>query len=322
MGLLGNPSDGFGGRTLALAVDGMFATVSVEEIDVVRFSGPIPDPMSTEDFERFVDLYGYGTGEQLLAATYRTFLDLARSQGWSVPAGVDVRYETDIPRGVGLGGSSALVISLLRALLDLCGVQLDDRLLPSLALSVEVDQLGIAAGLQDRVVQTYGGLMAMDFSKMTTDPRTGLAFGQYESLDPENLPSLFLAYSPGASEPSSQYHGILGARHAAGHPETLAALTELAGLVAQGKAALRWGNGLGSLIARNMALRESLAPISAPQMMLIDTARDCGLDATFAGSGGAIVGVWSDDSDLDRLRNGLGESGAVVQAIQPFSFSP
>lgn len=302
----------------------MFATVSVEASESVRFSGPRPDPFafeSTADFEQFVDRYGYGTGEQLLVATYRTFLDLARSQGWGVPAGIEVRYETNIPRGVGLAGSSALVISFLRGLLDLCEVQLDDLLLPAVALSVEVDQLGLAAGLQDRVVQTYGGLVAMDFSKMAIDPRTGLGFGHYEPLDPEGLPNLFLAYSASASEPSSQYHNVLRARHSAGHPETLSGLSELAALVAKGKAALRWGSGLGPLMTRNMELRQLLAPISDAQMGLIEAARACELDATFSGSGGAIVGVWNDEADLDRLGNNLSDSGAVVQVIRSFSTS-
>lgn len=299
----------------------MAATVSVQENESVQFIGPRSDPMafdSSAEFEKFVDLHGYGTGQQLLAATYRTFLNLARSQGRSVPPGIEVRFETDIPRGVGLAGSSALVISLLRGLLELVGMELESHLLPSLALSAEVDQLGLAAGLQDRVVQTYGGLVAMDFSQMTTDPRTGLAYGRYEELDVDGLPNLFLAYSLTGSEPSSLYHRELRARYSAGTPETLRGLADLAALVAKGKAALRWGSGLGPLMAQNMELRQMLGPIAAKQLVLIDAARTCDLDATFCGSGGAIVGVWHSDSDLDRLRNRVDDFGAVVQPIHPF----
>ncbi len=322
VGLLGNPSDGYGGRVLALAIDGMFARVSVEASDRVRFLGPTSDPYafgSTAEFEKSVDRYGYGTGQQLLAATYRTFLNLARSQDWSVPKGVEVRFESSIPRGVGLAGSSALAISFLRGLLDLTGVGLDEELLPSLALSAEVDQLGIAAGLQDRVVQTFGGLIAMDFSEMTTDARTGLRHGRYESVDLGGLPPLFLAYSQAASEPSSTYHGALRARFRAGDPETVRGLVELAGLVAKGKAALRWGSGLGPLMAQNMELRQALGPVPVKQLELIEAAKSCGLDATFCGSGGAIVGVYTDDADLDNLRNVPAENPATVEKIQPFS---
>ena len=36
---------------------------------------------------------------------------------------------------------------------------------PSLVLSVETDELGIVAGLQDRVIQVYEGLVYMDFAR-------------------------------------------------------------------------------------------------------------------------------------------------------------
>ena len=39
---------------------------------------------------------------------------------------------------------------------------------PSFVLSVETDELSINAGLQDRVVQCYEGLVAMDFERGTS----------------------------------------------------------------------------------------------------------------------------------------------------------
>jgi galactokinase/mevalonate kinase-like predicted kinase len=35
---------------------------------------------------------------------------------------------------------------------------------PEVILSIEKHELGISAGLQDRVIQTYGGVVHMDFS--------------------------------------------------------------------------------------------------------------------------------------------------------------
>ncbi len=303
----------------------MAATVSVIEDDFVRIQGPDPHPFdfgSVDEFVRFVDRYGYGTGQQLLAATFRTFVDLAHSQQWKMPKGLVISFDTCIPRSVGLAGSSALVISLLRCLLDVCGQRLDDYLLPALALSAEVDQLGITGGLQDRVVQTYGGLVAMDFGSLATDARTGLVHGHYEQLDPDSLPRLFIAYSHASAEPSDTYHKVLRSRFAAGDPMTVAGLHELAGLVTRGKAALRWGgDGLGSLMTRNMEIRSTLAPVSEGQLVLVKGAQECGLAATFTGSGGAIVGVFKEETDLDRLAHRLDGHEAVVQEIQPFSHS-
>jgi glucuronokinase len=322
--LLGNPSDGYGGRTLALAIDGMAATVSVTEDDLVRIRGPRPDPFefdSVDEFARFVDRFGYGTGQQLLAAALHTFIDLAHTQRWKMPKGLDISFDTSIPRGVGLAGSSALVISLMRCLLDLCGQNLDENLLPALALSAEVDQLGVVGGLQDRVVQTYGGLVAMDFGSLTTDARTGLVYGTYDQLDPGALPRLFVAYSLAAAEPSSTYHQVLRSKFAAGDPLTIAGLHEIAGLAVRGKAALRWGgDGLAHLLTRNMEIRSTLAPVSEAQMALVHCAQECGLESTFTGSGGAIVGVFDDEADLVKLFHRIDDPDAVVREIQPFFF--
>ena len=308
-----------------MAVDDMMATVTVTESDALRISGPHPDPfefVSISDFADFVDRYGFGTGEQLLAGGLRSFVDLARSQDWTLPSGIEVSFESTIPRGVGLAGSSALLISFLRCMLDLCDRTLAPELLASLALSAEVDQLGIVAGLQDRVVQTFGGLVAMDFSAMTTDARTGLAFGRYEELDPARLPRMFLVYADRAAQPSTDAHRILRDRFTAGDPATLTALHELAGLVVQGKAALAWGgSGLGPLMRRNMDLRRTLVPIPEHQLEIISRVNDAGLAATFAGSGGAVVGPLEDDAELGKLESALEALDAVVQEIRPFAYS-
>jgi glucuronokinase len=45
---------------------------------------------------------------------------------------------------------------------------------------------------------------------------------------------------------------------------------------------------------------------------MIDTARGCGASAIFAGSGGAIVGLYPDEAALANLRAQLGEIGSRV----------
>ena len=59
---------------------------------------------------------------------------------------------------------------------------------PQVILDVEKCELGIAAGLQDRVVQTYGGLVHMDFSVPSQAP-------QYTSISPTLLPPMYLCYN-------------------------------------------------------------------------------------------------------------------------------
>lgn len=62
----------------------------------------------------------------------------------------------------GLSGSSAIVCAALNCLLDYYNVRnlIKVEIRPKLVLSAE-EELGIVAGLQDRVAQVYGGLVYM-----------------------------------------------------------------------------------------------------------------------------------------------------------------
>lgn len=63
---------------------------------------------------------------------------------------------------MGLSGSSAIVCAALNCLVDFYKVRhlIKVEVRPGLVLSAE-KQLGIVAGLQDRVAQVYGGLVYM-----------------------------------------------------------------------------------------------------------------------------------------------------------------
>ncbi|MEZ5377693.1 MAG: hypothetical protein R2733_14405 [Acidimicrobiales bacterium] len=326
VGLLGNPSDGYGGRTLGLAVDAFSATVTLTPtgdqperrgITLVPHDDDRASWRSSAELADHLDRFGYGTGPQVMAAAVRTFIDVTRglaARGETVrpPEDFELRYETTIPRQVGLAGSSALVIATLRCLMTHSGLDIPDAVLASLALRAETEQLGITAGLQDRVVQTHGGLVAMDFSHLVTEPRFGVAHGHYEAMDPALLPPLFLAYLPASAEPSGAYHGTLRARFDAGDTVVRSTLRELAALVTEGRAALRWHNAerFGELVAANMELRRRLGPLPERQVALVDMAGELDAPATFAGSGGAVVGVATDEDHLDRLDRTYRNQGA------------
>ncbi len=279
-----------------------------------------------------VDRFGYGTGTQIMAAAVRTFVDVVRglqangmqadglsSSGHIVrqPEDFELSYETTIPRQVGLAGSSALVVATMRCLMEYTGLVVPDEVLASLALRAETEQLGITAGLQDRVVQTHGGLIAMDFGQMTTEPRFGVAHGAYERIDPSLLPPLFLAYLPASAEPSGSYHGTLRARFDAGDAIVRTTMRELASLVVEGRAALRWRNHdrFGELVGHNMDLRRRLGPLPEQQIALVDIAEELDAPATFAGSGGAVVGVAADDEHLDRLERTFTNRGVSFLSL-------
>lgn len=325
VGILGNPSDGYGGRTLALAVTQFEAIVHLEEAPGIEIVGnPSDEPTwpSLAALVDHVDHHGYGTGPQLLAATVRTFADVAEAAGVELRTGVRLGYHTTIPRQVGLGGSSALVVAALRCLCEHYDVDVPDVVLPSIALRAETAQLGIAAGLQDRVVQTYGGLVAMDFGETHVDTRFGVSHGDYEAVDASALPPLFLCYRRSAAEPSDAYHHDLRARYESGDAIVRETMRELATLVVEGRAALRWGDRgrFASLIGRNMQLRKALGPLPAAQLELVEVAAAMGAQATFAGSGGAVVGAFDDESrfevDFEALCDAYADIGADVVRLE------
>ena len=92
-----------------------------------------------------------------------------------------LRYESDIPRQIGLAGSSAIITATLRALMAFYGVDVPKEVQPSLILSAERDELDINAGFMDRVIQVYEGCVFMDLDESLL---RATGHGRYEPLDP------------------------------------------------------------------------------------------------------------------------------------------
>ena len=317
-GLIGNPSDGYHGRTISIIVRNFWAEVTLYEWDDVELVLSQEDRSrfrSIQELARDVKLHGYYGGIRLVKATIKKFVEFCQSQGYRLhDRNFSVRYESNIPRQVGLAGSSAIIVATLRALMDFYGVDIPLRVQPSLALSVETEELGIAAGLQDRVIQVYEGVVYMDFAKERMERLQGLWCGQYEPLDPALLPPLYLAYSAKVSEPTEVFHNNLRSRYEQGVPEVVAAMTRFAELALLARKALLAGDyaTLGELMNANFDLRRSICRIPAGQLEMIDRARAAGATAKFAGSGGAILGTYPDQSTYQRLSTSLREIGCHV----------
>ncbi|HEX3071003.1 MAG TPA: hypothetical protein VHX14_20705 [Thermoanaerobaculia bacterium] len=75
--------------------------------------------------------------------------------------GIRITTRTDAPRGSGLGGSSALTITLVRALSELAGAPIEGDDLIALVRDLETRLLRVPAGIQDYYPPVYGGLMAI-----------------------------------------------------------------------------------------------------------------------------------------------------------------
>ena len=320
-GLVGNPSDGYFGKTISFTLKNFWAEVVLYEWDEVEIV------LSQEDRSRFrsvkelaqdVRAHGYYGGVRLVKATIKRFVEFCeRNQLKLHDRNFSVRYQSNIPRQVGLAGSSAIIVATLRALMDFYGIEIPQQVQPSLVLSVESGELGIAAGLQDRVIQVYGGLVYMDFAKEHMTEQMGLQCGVYEPLDPALLPPIYVAFSAEDSEPTEVVHNPLRARFHAGDPAVLAAMLKFATLAALAREAIANHDAarLSTLMDENFNTRRSICQLAASHITMIEVARRAGASAKFAGSGGAIVGTYSDEAMFERLKSDLEAIGC--QVIQP-----
>ncbi|HKN93057.1 MAG TPA: hypothetical protein VJU60_01890 [Thermoleophilaceae bacterium] len=282
--LAGNPSDGYGGRTLAVVVRDFEARASAVPAPADLLSPP-----------------GRG-GMPLMRAALERF---RREIGASEP--VELRCETNVPREVGLAGSSAIVIACARALCDLHGAALERDELARLALAVEAEDLGIAAGLQDRIVQARETLVAMDFGGEPS----------YEEVDPSLLPPLYVAWHPAAAAPSGIAHARLRERHVRGEPEVVGALSRLADHAATAREALFTGDhaAFARCIDASFDERLGIMPVDRLTASMVESARSAGASANSAGSGGAIAGTLPDEGVWAPLREALERLGA--RTIRP-----
>uniref|UniRef100_A0A8C7WDH4 Glucuronokinase with putative uridyl pyrophosphorylase n=1 Tax=Oncorhynchus mykiss TaxID=8022 RepID=A0A8C7WDH4_ONCMY len=279
VGLMGNPSDGFNGKTIAMTISNFWAEVTLMESQaLVLLPHPLNDPT---EFGSLQDLYcisrkeGYLGGLRLLQATCKKFYQFCSKQG-------------------------AIVSATLKCLMKFYNITESDLPKPTRAnfiLNVETDELFITAGLQDRVVQVYEGLVYMDFSKQLMDEQ---GYGDYIPMDMSSLPPFWLAYLSDPSD-SGRIHSNVRQRWLNGEAEVVEAMKSFAGLTDQ---------------ARSVYTEDCLGP---GNLKMVQLARQFGSAAKLPGSGGAVVGLCLDQVRLVEMRRAFQEAGCVFCVIVPYN---
>lgn len=293
-GIVGNPSDGYGGRVVATTIGQLTARVTAM---VDERAGEAP-----------------GDGATLLGAARDVAEDWLACEAAVEVIATSLSFTSDIPRQVGLAGSSAIVIGVIEALAELHGARPDPATVARLALRAEVDVLGIAAGPQDRVVQAHRGVLDMQFAGTDfgagrpscrspegrpakesdpmgfTDPWDP---ARYRRMPDTALADLVVAWHPDPGESSGVVHGDLRARWDAGDRDVRAVMTALAELAGRAAEVLEAGAGhaLAPIVDEACRLRRRLWTFSAIDEQLLATAARVDAAATLAGSGGAIVAI-------------------------------
>jgi glucuronokinase len=317
-GLLGNPSDGYFGKTIAFLVRNFRARVLLfpsARLEIRASKADMPVFENLEDLHASTRWRGYYGGIRIIQALIVRFLDYCREQGIELPnRNFTIEYESTIPLRLGMGGSSAIITAALRALCQYYSVDIPLPLQAKLALETETKELGVPAGPQDRVIQVYEGLVYMDFAKHLMDSR---GYGEYERLDPALLSNVYLAYRTSLSEGTEVFHTNVRERWNSGDAAVRGAMEEWASYAEQGRAALLGGDAvaLGKLIDANFDLRASIYAISKGNLEMIQTARAAGATSNFSGSGGAVTGTFEDDRMFLKLEESYAPLG--IKVIRP-----
>ena len=319
IGLIGNPSDGYGGKVIAFTFTDFHARVELEEAPRLVVTSPSGREATAPDLESLLAKLHEEPpptdGSELLLAACKRFLDHCRAEGLgpaTLPASssrlrFQMRFASDIPRQVGFAGSSAICTAALRVLADHFHVSLDADTMARLALAAETEELGITAGPQDRVIQAHEGLMFMDFGPVPTNRRLAI----------ELLPPLFIAWSSAPGSPSGNAHGEIRRRFDAGDVEIQAAIARFPILADQALECLEDGDFriLRRLIDRNFDTRASIWPLGAADRELVELGRKHRAAVKLAGSGGGVVGVLEEEGDWPEIREAYREAG--FQAMRP-----
>ena len=320
-GLLGNPSDGYHGKTISISVRNYWAEAVLYEwdsVDIVLADDDRARFDSVYDLARDVRLHGYYGGIRLIKATIKRFVEHCVAHGIALhDRKFSIRYQTTIPRQVGLAGSSAIIVATLRCLMEFYDVRLPIEMQPTFVLLVEQEELGITVGLQDRVIQVYEGLVYMDFDRSRERIVDGLTCYWYEPLDPALLPPMYVAHHESLGEPTEIFHNNIRGRFNSGDPKVVGAMRCFAELASSGRDALLAGDHgrLAMLINTNFDTRRGIYTLPQWQVDMVEAARACGASAKFAGSGGAIVGTYTDERMFDSLRANLSAIGS--RTIRP-----
>jgi galactokinase/mevalonate kinase-like predicted kinase len=302
--LIGNPSDLYGGAVLGCAVP-LRARVTIEPAERLALTSG-------------GECAGVGGREGLALRGDR--FDVARAalgaeleEAGRLPA-VRIGYESEIPFGSGIAGSTALLVALLRALAAWRGAAPSPYALAERSRATERRLLGVACGWVDHYLCSFGGLRYVDLrGKERDDAPPGQPYATVEDLAPwvPRLP--FVLAFTGVAHHSGSVHAPIRARWERGEPAVVEAYRRMAAIAREGKAALLHGDwaALGALMNENHAATRSLGGSADAVERLVEAALGAGAPGAKlagAGGGGTIAVLWPDPdpAPLERALHGAG----------------
>ncbi|MBI1884951.1 MAG: GHMP kinase [Chloroflexi bacterium] len=234
--------------------------------------------------------------------------------------GFDLYIQSDAPAGSGLGGSTALVLAILGAIMKFKGIVLDNQTLAELAYTIERFDLGISGGKQDQYQVTFGGFNLIEFNREAVSVNP-LAVSRVILNDLEH--HLLICYT-GKTHTSAQITDKLDDYVRSERPATIEGLRLLRGLVYDLKDALLEGRLLDAAYMLDCAwqLKLKLNPPEVTDPFINDLYEEARKSGALGGKllgagGGGFLLLFCESSKKRAVRERLEAMGCQ---FAPFSF--
>ncbi len=319
-GIIGNPSDIYGGTVVSCTIP--------ERAEAVVAESP----------KLIFDIYGHyqviETEADLQYSDKLHFLNVAKAvwrhlrrsrfveEGRIDPeATFLIRAQSNIPLKAGCAGSTAMLMCILAGVLAHFGIDLSPYELAELARIIERHELGVHCGYQDQYMIAFGGLNCIDLRGKADEP-TGRE-APYATVEPltNHVPHLpFILANTGIQRHSGQFHAEPRKKWEEGDPRRRRGFERIGELGRLGKKALLLGDWewLGELMNENYELVEDLIGCGEENTRLIMAARRhgaLGAKLSGAGRGGTIIALHEDPNWLGRKL--LEEGAERLIRLQP-----
>jgi len=298
IGILGNPSDIYGGKVIAMTIQ-FRAEVWINCAN--NFSVLMADGRKADK-----------SLSNLIEASLKRLI----REGWikeEVP--IEVLVKTSIPREAGMGGSTAIIVAFLDACRKMFRLEYDNYRLAEIAQKVEHKDLGIVAGYNDRYAISLGGLIFMDFTGKNVDREVweGEPYAKIRTIQTSDIP-LVCGYW-GVKRRSGDVHAQIRRRYLQGDSEISEAIKHLIKSTEEGEEAIIQSDwkALAELMNENYEIARKVG-----WTYLIDEKlRNIGLKggaiaAKLGGAGNGGVMVFLAPKNKKKLMKTLKDAGAKV----------
>ena len=311
-GIIGNPSDIYGGTVVSCAIseraEAVVADSSRLMFDIYGHFQQINEP---EDLDFTPELHYL----DIAKAVWRhlRMSDYAANGLLDPHATFHVRAQSSIPLKAGCAGSTAMLVVILAAILKHLNVDCERHELAEMARKIERHELGVSCGYQDHYMAIFGGCNCVDLrGKADHGEDREAPYATVEPLaqDLGHLP--FVLANTGIQRVSGKFHAEPRRQWENGDPARIAGFQRLGDLGRLGKKALLLGDWpwLGALMNENHALTCELIGCGEMNQHLIQTAMAdgaYGAKLSGAGRGGTIIAL---HEDPDWMGSRLLEAGA------------